>query len=61
MFESFNPWLISITLDVQNCTFPNYRFCKILDSFLAFAGDLQLKGLRGDARAEMVEKIQENT
>ena len=31
-----------------------------LDSFLAFAGELQLKGLRGDASAEMVEKIQEN-
>ena len=31
-----------------------------LDSFLAFAGELQLKGLQGDARAEMVEKIQEN-
>ena len=31
-----------------------------LNSFLAFAGELQLKGLRGDARAEMVEKIQEN-
>ena len=31
-----------------------------LDSFLAFAGELQLKGLRGDASAEMVEKIQDN-